>query len=235
MDDGISISVIIPVFKQELYLLRALTSVVPQLENGDELIVVDDGATILQPDRFGIFSHKVLWLKQQPRKGVSAARNLGASRSNASWLKFLDADDVLAPFALSLLRQSAKQVPNLTSLISGGCHRIHNGTYLDYIHGTDTTIEHIMSNSPTLPSACMIRRDIFFDVGMFDERIDFNEDWDLWLRIYEKYGDKAFLFVAYPVCYYWIDVQERGAKQRTARVDGLPIEKYLNLRYGAKV
>jgi glycosyltransferase involved in cell wall biosynthesis len=235
MEEQPTVSVIIPVFNQQTYLLRALSGIVPQLGIYDELVVVDDSSTDVDPDLFTVFKHKTLWLNQKPRKGVSAARNMGASKANGDWLKFLDADDVLAPFALSLLRQSAAKASEFVRLISGGCHRIHNGSYLDYLYRTPDTMLEIKENNPTLPSACMIRRDAFLELGGFDERIDFNEDWDLWLRLHERYGNDAFLFVHYPVCYYWIDVAERQAKQRTGKVDGLPIAQYLKIRYGVLI
>lgn len=230
---GISISVLIPVFNQEQYLLRAISSVVPQLGPRDELIVVDDGSTNLSRDALRVFDRSVLWLRHPVRKGVSAARNLAASRSGADWLKFLDADDVLAPFALSLLRQSAEGAPPSVCLISGGCHRIHNGKYLDFLTGDEQTVRSIKVNNPTLPSACMVKKESFFEVGLFNQMLDFNEDWDLWFRLKERFGEVAFLFVKYPVCYYWIDVAEREQKKRKAEIDGLPVEEYLRIRYGA--
>jgi GT2 family glycosyltransferase len=36
-------------------------------------------------------------------------------------------------------------------------------------------------------SGVLIKRNIFEDVGYFDETLEFGEDWDMWLRIAEKY------------------------------------------------
>jgi hypothetical protein len=35
----------------------------------------------------------------------------------------------------------------------------------------------------------LIRKAEFLDLGGFDERLSFTEDWDLWLSFVDKYGE----------------------------------------------
>lgn len=229
-----SISVIIPVHNQAQYLYRAATSAFWQLHPEDELIIVDDGSSDIE-DYAGLrpFLKRILWLSNPESKGVSYSRNRGIHASRAEWIKLLDADDVLAPFALDIVRQASPPIAPQVKLITGGSHRIHNCRYLDYLCATQETIENIPRHLPTLPSATFIRREALLEVGLFDERIDLEEDWDMWLRIHEAYGKEAFLIASQPVCYYWINEAERRQKLRKGTIQGMPVRQYFRLRYGA--
>ena len=88
-----SVSVILPAFRQEAFLCRALDSVRRQSYRGViEAIVIDDGS----PDQSAALAEahplqpKVL---RQPNGGVSSARNAGIEESAGDYLAFLDADD----------------------------------------------------------------------------------------------------------------------------------------------
>ena len=110
---------------------------------------------------------------------------------------------------------------------------MHNGRYLDYLCVTPEMINNMLRCLPTLPSATFIRREALLEVGLFDERLDLEEDWDMWLRIHEAYGKEAFYIANQPVCYYWIDEVERQQKIRKGTVEGMPVREYFRLRYGA--
>jgi len=229
-----SICVLIPVHNQAKYLYRAVTSAVWQIGPLDEIIVVDDGSTdIVEHAGLHPFLNRILWLSNPTAKGVSYSRNRGIKASQAEWIKPLDADDVLAPFALDIIRNNASGIRPNVQVITGSFHRMHNNRYWDHFFVTEESVQQIHRNLPTLPSAAFIRREALLKVGLFDERIDLEEDWDLWLRIYETYGKEGFAIVNQPICYYWIDEEERRRKSRKGTVDGVPVREYFRTRYGA--
>jgi glycosyltransferase involved in cell wall biosynthesis len=229
-----TVCVVIPVFNQGHYLVRALSSVVWQLGPQDEVIVVDDASTEPASALTSLpFRDRVLWLRNPIRQGVSHSRNMAILRSRAEWIKFLDADDMLAPFALDLVRQARHPVPDHVMVLGGGCHRIVNGRYHDYLCDSATSLQRIKEINPLLPSSVVVRRAALVEVGLFDERIDYEEDWDLWLRLHDRFGLACFSATTVPVCYYWIDSRERAQKQRQATVDGVPVREYFRRRYGA--
>jgi glycosyltransferase involved in cell wall biosynthesis len=229
-----SICVLIPVHNQVEYLYRALASVAWQIEPGDEIIVVDDASEDLSSTAPAWeFKSRVLWLRNPVRHGVSYSRNFGIGRSRAQWIKFLDADDVLAPFALDLVRRAQPPIAEHIQVVAGGCHRIVDQRYRDYLCDAEASLLQIKEAIPMLPSAVFVRRSALLEVGMFDERIDHEEDWDLWFRLHERYGLSAFATTTAPICYYWIEHAERRQKRREAKVDGIPVRDYFRQRYGA--
>ena len=227
-----SISVLIPAHNMGHYLFRAVSSVVWQLHPEDDIIIVDDASTDTQ-DRGGIqpFMDRVKWLRNDANLGCAGSRNRGIQASQAEWIKFLDADDVLAPFALDCVRDD--EIPGEIKVVTGACHRIADGVYHDFLNGASESLRAILYVNPILPSATFVRRKALLEVGMFDERIDFEEDWDLWLKLHERYGLECFHVTPQPVCFYWCHHQEREQKSRTKQVEGLPVREYFRKRYGA--
>lgn len=99
------ISVIIPVYNSVSYLNRCIQSVISQVYQDWECILVDDGSTDgsgLLCDQWG---QKDLRLKviHQENQGVSAARNHGINVSNGDFLIFIDSDDWVEPNYISEL------------------------------------------------------------------------------------------------------------------------------------
>ena len=229
-----SIAVVIPAYNMAGYLFRAVLSSLWQLEPGDELIVVDDASSDLD-DYAGLkpFLDRITWLRNPVNVGLAASRNRAIRAAKADWIKFLDADDVLAPFAFNALREADPPVAPHVQVFAGGCHRICDNAYADFLWSSEEGVAGILRYNPLLPSAVFARRAALLEVGLFDERIDFEEDWDMWLRIHERYGLDAFAHTTIPFCYYWISGADRGKKVRRAMVEGVPVREYFRKRYGA--
>lgn len=115
------ISVVIPTYNYAVPLQQAIQSVISQLDNRSELIVVDDGsrdetAAILAGLRFP----KALAIRcvRQDNAGPAAARNHGMRLARGEFLLFLDADDQLLPGALPALQDALDSHPD-TDMILG--------------------------------------------------------------------------------------------------------------------
>jgi glycosyltransferase involved in cell wall biosynthesis len=94
------VSVVIPCYNAELYVVQAIRSALAQSYPNIEVIVVDDGST----DRSVDLIRKLpkVQLVQQPHSGACVARNVGLARAKGEFIKFLDADDILVPSALDV-------------------------------------------------------------------------------------------------------------------------------------
>ena len=229
-----SVSVIIPCHAQEHLLFRALSSVIWQLRPGDEVIVIHDSDKRLDTAAIRPFKKQVTVLENRARKGVSFSRNRGIRHAKNYWIKFLDADDVLCPFALDIVRGKIKLRPEVR-VITGGAHCVSDGEYTRYMCADKQTFMEFDAFNPTLPSLTFVRRDALLKLGLFNEQIDHEEDWDLWFRVRERYGYEAFQVVFQPVCFYSSnhDEREKKRKKRRAVVDGKPVRDYFRERYGA--
>ena len=99
------VSVIIPVYNVEEYLLECLSSIQHQTLHNIEIICVDDGSTdgalniLCQEAR----KDSRITVITQKNSGLSAARNTGISMSHGQYLYYMDSDDILASHALEYL------------------------------------------------------------------------------------------------------------------------------------
>jgi glycosyltransferase involved in cell wall biosynthesis len=94
--------VVVPLYQGEPTIAETLTSLERQSSEAFEVVVVDDGSTDAGPDI--VREHPVAArLVRQARSGVAVARNRGVARSSATWVTFLDQDDLWHPSRLARL------------------------------------------------------------------------------------------------------------------------------------
>lgn len=109
----ITISIIIPVFKDLLALERCLDSILNQIADTDQIILVDDGSpekihkSIEKNDRFSkIKNFKIL---KQTNLGSGIARNIGLKSAEKQYVWFVDADDFVSKDALKTIKEKLEQ------------------------------------------------------------------------------------------------------------------------------
>lgn len=99
------ISVIVPIYKVERYLVRCLDSIVNQTYRNLEIILVEDGS----PDNCGAICDDYARLDErirvihQENRGLSAARNAGLDLMSGEYLMFVDSDDWISLDAVQVL------------------------------------------------------------------------------------------------------------------------------------
>ena len=105
------ISIVIPVYNAARFLREALASLQAQTFTEWECICVNDGSTDESPTiiREMMASDPRIQLLEQANAGLSAARNRGVERSQAPYIFFMDADDLLYPKALETLYRTIQE------------------------------------------------------------------------------------------------------------------------------
>lgn len=99
------ISVIVPIYNSQQYLLDCLNSLANQSFNNYEVILVDDGSKDSSSQLCNDFcsEHDNFHYFKQCNQGVSAARNLGIKVSKGNLIAFCDSDDIVGRTYLSVL------------------------------------------------------------------------------------------------------------------------------------
>jgi glycosyltransferase involved in cell wall biosynthesis len=179
------VSVIIPTFNRGWIIKEAIDSVLAQDFSDFELIVVDDGSSDDTAEILAEFSRDIQVIRQSNR-GVSAARNRGIEASAGRWIAFLDSDDLWRPQKLS--RQVAFFDAHPDAMICQTEEQwIRNGVRVNpklrHRKFSGMIFERSLALCLVSPSAVMIRKRLFSDVGLFDESLPACEDYDLWLRV----------------------------------------------------
>ncbi len=99
------VSVIVPVYKVEKYLDRAVKSLFKQTYHNLEIILVDDGSPDRCPEMCDLYAQQDSRVKviHQQNGGLSAARNSALNIASGEYLTFLDSDDYLKENAIEKL------------------------------------------------------------------------------------------------------------------------------------
>ncbi len=189
MENNEKVSVIIPTYNRGWVLKKAIDSVFSQDYSNFELIVVDDGSTDDTKSIIKEYGDNILYLYQE-NGGVSSARNFGIKNSSGSLIALLDSDDVWMEGKLDAQVKFFHQ--NKGSVI---CQTeeiwIRNGKRVNPMKKHRKIAGYIFKESLHLclisPSAVMMRKSLFDEIGLFDESLLSCEDYDLWLRVLLKH------------------------------------------------
>lgn len=98
-EDTFLLSIIIPCYNNENYIISCLESITSQVNEQVQIIIVNDGSTdnsdsIIQ-NYLNNHKDKNFLYKNQLNNGVSAARNVGLDCSEGKYITFIDSDDML--------------------------------------------------------------------------------------------------------------------------------------------
>lgn len=111
------LSIVVPVYNVEKYIKECLDSIVPQIENRDdvEIIIVNDGTKDNSMDIVQMYLNRSAIIKiiNQQNQGLSQARNKGLSESKADYVWFVDSDDYLKDGAIKYFLSISKENNNI--------------------------------------------------------------------------------------------------------------------------
>ena len=180
------ISIVIPTFNRIGSLPRALDSALNQTYQPSEIIVVDngssDGTTKLLRERY-----PSIRLLIEKKLGVSAARNKGIRHSKFQWIALLDSDDAWDKTKLEKQKNALASSLDHFRLVHTDEIWIRNGNKFNQMKKHQKFGGDIFNNCLSLccisPSSVLINKNIFKEVGYFDESLPVCEDYDLWLKI----------------------------------------------------
>ena len=105
------VSVVIPVYKTEKYVVKSVNSILTQSYKNTEIIIVDDGSPDSCPkicDDLQKSDNRIIVIHKE-NGGLSSARNTGIDAANGKYVFFLDSDDTLYADAVSDMVKIAEE------------------------------------------------------------------------------------------------------------------------------
>lgn len=193
-----TVSVVIPCYNAERYIVATIESVLAQQHPGIEIIVVDDGSS----DRSVALvrdTYPDVRVVQQANQGVAAARNNGIAHATGEWIAFVDADDIWLPGKLAAqfeqlaanpdcrMNYCAWQVwpsdaPQPTPDYLAELE-LRAGDRTRWDGPSGWVYPDLLLDCVVWTSTVLAQRALFDEVGNFDTTLRLGEDYDLWLRL----------------------------------------------------
>lgn len=192
-----TISVIIPTYNRKNIIIDAIKSVLEQEPKNYEVIVVDDGSIDGTEEYVKQFNFSITYLKKE-NGGVSSARNFGIKNAKGKYIAFLDSDDVWMPGILKAQLEYLESHPNIPLVYCDQYIEVE-GRIIPETRSARALLldENSLQKRFLLPgfvqqmpihiSSVIIRKDIFEELGYFNEDLKIHEDTEMWNRISEKY------------------------------------------------
>ncbi|XMO87152.1 glycosyltransferase family A protein [Algibacter sp. AS12] len=200
-------SVIIPLYNKENYIADTLNSVLTQTFQDFEIIIINDGSTDnslniveqIKDRRIKIFSNK--------NRGLSYTRNYGIHRAKSDFVAFLDADDLWMEDYLETAHKLILSFKDYNAFVTN--YKILTPKSIINLGRSELSLNYVkpisnyrgMLNSKISPSSVVLNKNVFKDVGYFEENVNYGEDEDFYIRLLKQYN---FLTYESPKIYYRI-------------------------------
>jgi glycosyltransferase involved in cell wall biosynthesis len=189
------LSVIIPVYNDPDGIARTLDSLGAQPRAVSTVTVVDNGSTDGTRGVVEGFDPDYLDIRLQEESDIQssyAARNTGIKNSNADILAFLDADETVDEDWL----ETALEAMNEQDVDYLGCNvqlTLPEDTLVGrYNKRTGFPVKDYLENEHFAPTcALLVRREVFEDVGLFDERLISGGDMEFGQRVHKARYDQG--------------------------------------------
>jgi glycosyltransferase involved in cell wall biosynthesis len=189
MNGKARVSVIIPSYNCARYVGQSVESVFAQSRQPEEIIVVDDGSTDGTRQALELYRGRIRYIYQENR-GAAAARNNGIRTATGDFVAFLDADDLWLPEKLEFQMEYFARHPNYGLVYSDmkifdESGIIHESVkqWLGMSMPVGYVFRQLFWDTLFIPAAVVCRKACFERAGLFDERLVFCEDYEMWLRI----------------------------------------------------
>lgn len=190
------LSFVIPAYNYAVTLPRAVVSVIDQLDDRSELLVIDDGSTDATPevlaDLHQQYPERFRSIRQS-NAGLAAVRNRGIDEAHGQYLVFLDADDELVPGVVPKLLEHIEANPR-SRLILAGHQSVREGGRESLHMPADIPADalarvrgYLLDKTLTVSNgACAMHREVF-DYGRYPEAFRNAEDIPVFAQVFARY------------------------------------------------
>lgn len=213
------VSIIMPAYNCEKYVVEAIESVINQTYSNFELIVIDDGSkdnTLKIINDFAEKDNRIKALQNEKNSGVSETRNRGISLAEGNWIAFLDSDDIWVEEKLEKQMNYAKE-NKADFTFTGSAYIDEEGNPYSGIFKVPEKVSYrtLLRHNVITCSSVLVKRKYFENIKM--EKDEMHEDYAVWLRIL-KLGISAY-GVNEPLLIYRISKNSKsGNKIKTIKM-----------------
>jgi len=194
------IDVIIPAYNPGKFLEEALITSLLQTYSGPYTVtVIDEGSSedvreIFErvKERYCKAAVDMHLITLPENLGAAGARNAGIRRTRGEFILFQDADDFMDEKRLESSISHLVQDPNLM-LVCGNFQWILSGIMQPprFLTPMKLDAKRLLIDRPILSGTVAIRREALKKTGLFNEKYEVAEDYDLWVRFLKHFPSQV--------------------------------------------
>jgi len=197
--EATTVSVVVTTYNHERYIGETIRSLLAQTYRPAEIIVVNDGSTDGTAAAVRAFGNQVR-LVDQANAGVAGARNAGVRVATGELVAFIDGDDLWDTHKLAIQVEAFNQFPEAGLIVADVDHFsdadvLWSGQlHMNFFATGETRLRLfpaydrlVAGNFINTTSQVMAPRRVLEEVGPSDAQFPLASDYDLYLRIAERY------------------------------------------------
>lgn len=187
------ISVVMSAYNSEKFISGSITSILDQTYDNWELIIINDASsdnTLKIINQFSEKDSRIKVIDNRKNLGLTISLNIGIKNTSGEYIARLDSDDLAEPSRLEKELDYLHTYPDV-GLIGSGAHLINS--FGDKIGSMNVMSQpyfvnkFIINLNPFIHSSLMFRKKALDDVGAYREKFRYSQDYDLILRLNDRY------------------------------------------------
>ncbi len=193
------ISIIIATYNAGKTLCKCLDSIIPQLNEECELIIIDGASKDETISIIHSYSNKIAYTLSETDRGVYDAWNKGIKKAKGEWIMFVGADDSLLPNALNNYLSVLNSIPDINKYDYICAHNElidFNDNILKILGQNPTWHKMRLAMAAAHVASLHNKKNLFETIGMYNLNYHICADYELLLR---KKGNLKTLFLNYHI------------------------------------
>jgi glycosyltransferase involved in cell wall biosynthesis len=182
------VDIIIPAYNPGEYLVDAIKSCLSQDYKNYTITVIDDNSSEGVKELIKKFP-SVKYIRNENNLGPGAARNVGIRATGGELISLLDADDIMHPSKLRVSVGAFEKNEEIGMTCGNYQILVNRNRLMRPFYKQPVRIDHsvLMRQNFVASGSTTFKRSVLEDIGLFNEEYWISEDYDMWVRISEKY------------------------------------------------
>lgn len=177
------LSIITVCYNSEKTIEKCIDSVISQIDEEVEYIIVDGKSTDKTVDIIKNFSKHLKYISEKD-EGIYDAMNKGIKMATGEWILFINSDDCLLNNKLEGLLDILHTYENLDCIYGNICEaiRYEDSEYI-HIYNPPDNLYNLKNDMVLSHPSCICKKETLVNNGCFNKKFKIAADWDLLLRM----------------------------------------------------